>query len=44
MMKRILLTFVIIFISGLVVAEENSNQQFLEFNLAGYGNLNRLIF
>lgn len=36
-MKKIFLFFVIFFISGFVVAEENSNQQFLDFNLAGYG-------
>jgi LPS export ABC transporter protein LptC len=36
-MKKIFIFFAIFFISGFVVAEENSNQQFLDFNLAGYG-------
>lgn len=37
MNKKIFLVLAFFLISGLVVAEEPSNQQFLDFNLAGYG-------
>lgn len=36
-MKKAFLILVIFLVSSLVIAEEDSNQQFLDFNLAGYG-------
>jgi LPS export ABC transporter protein LptC len=35
--KKVFLFLMFFLVSGLVVAEEDSNQQFLEFDLAGYG-------
>lgn len=37
MKKKVFLVLAFFLINGLVAAEEKSNQQFLEFNLAGYG-------
>ena len=37
-MKKIFLVLVIFFLGSLVIAEEDANQQFLDFNLAGYGS------
>jgi len=36
-MKKIIFVLAIFFICSLSIAEEKSNQQFLEFNLVGYG-------
>jgi len=37
MNKKVFLVLMFFLVNGMVVAEENSNQQFLDFNLSGYG-------